>query len=58
MSETELTLHQLQSISGGDSNTNWKKASYNLKELSNSGGLVSFNPVIPDPMYFPRYWTD
>ena len=52
MSETELTLHQLQSISGGDSNTNWKKASYNLKELSNSGGLVSFNPVIPDPHVF------
>jgi len=57
MTDIELTLKQLQSISGGDSNTNWKKPAYNLKELSNSGTLVPFKPVIPDPMYFPSYWN-
>ena len=55
MTNNELTLDQLRSVSGGDSNTNWKKSTYNLKELSNSGSLVPFKVVIPDPMYFPSY---
>ena len=57
MTDIELTLTQLQAITGGDSNTNWKKPAYNLKELSNSDTLVPFKPVIPDPMYFPNYWN-
>ena len=55
MPNTELTLDQLRSINGGNSNTNWKTPSYNLKELSKSGALVPFKVVIPDPMYFPAY---
>ena len=55
MTNTELTLDQLQAVSGGNSNTNWKTPTYNLKELSKSGALVPFKVVIPDPMYFPTY---
>ena len=55
MTNTELTLDQLQSMSGAGTETHWKTPSYNLKELSKSGALVPFKVVIPDPMYFPAY---
>ncbi len=55
MTNTELTLDQLRSVSGAGKETHWKIPPYNLKELSKSGGLVPFKAVIPDPMYFPTY---
>ncbi len=55
MTNTELTLDQLRSVSGAGTETHWKTPLYNLKELSKSGGLVPFKAVIPDPMYFPTY---
>ena len=55
MTNTELTLDQLKSMSGAGTETHWKTPSYNLKELSKSGALVPFKVVIPDPMYFPAY---
>ena len=51
MTSTELTLNQLHSISGANSNTNWKKPSYNLKELADSGELFQQMKYIPGEMY-------
>jgi len=51
MTNNELTLDQLRSISGADSNTNWKAPSYNLKELADSGELVQQMKYIPGEMY-------
>ena len=50
MTKNELTLDQLRSISGADSNTNWKPT-YNLKELMDSGELVQQMKYIPGEMY-------
>lgn len=51
MTNTELNLDQLQSISGGDSNTNWKAPFYNLNELAKSGELTPKMQYIHGEMY-------
>ena len=50
MTDNELSLDQLRSISGADSNTNWKAHSYNMKELTDSGELVQQMKYIPGKM--------
>ena len=50
MTDNELSLDQLRSISGAISNTNWKAPSYNLKELADSGELVKQMKYIPGKM--------
>ena len=51
MTNTELTLDQLQSISGAGTETHWKTPSYNLKELADSGNLYQKMKYIPGEMY-------
>ena len=53
----ELTLDQLQSISGAGTETHWRqklsdaKRTYNLKQLADSGELVKKMKYIPGEMY-------
>ena len=53
----ELTLDQLQSISGAGTETHWRqkmgdaKRSNNLKQLAESGELVKKMKFIPGEMY-------
>ena len=53
----ELTLDQLQSISGGGTETHWRpkmrdtKRFDNLKQLADSGELVKKMKYIPGEMY-------
>ena len=53
----ELTLDQLQSISGAVTETHWRskvrdaKRSNNLKQLADSGELVKKMKYIPGEMY-------
>ena len=53
----ELTLDQLQSISGAGTETHWRqkmryaKRSNNLKQLADSGELVKKMKYIPGEMY-------
>ena len=53
----ELTLDQLQSISGAGTETHWRqkmcdaKRSNNLKQLADSGELVKKMKYIPGDMY-------
>ena len=51
MTNTELSLDQLQSVSGAGTETHWKKPSYNLKELADSGELFQQMKYIPGEMY-------
>ncbi len=51
MTNTELTLDQLQAVSGGYADTRLKKPSYNVKELANSGNLYQKMKYIPGEMY-------
>ncbi len=51
MTNTELTLDQLQAVSGGYADTRLKKSSYNVKELANSGNLYQKMKYIPGEMY-------
>ena len=41
MTNTELTLDQLQAVSGGWADTRVKKPSYNLREMQDNGELVN-----------------
>ncbi len=61
----ELTLDQLQSVSGTGTETHWNqrlrnaKRTYNIKQLANSGQLVKKMKYIPGEMYFipgEMYW--
>ena len=53
----ELTLDQLQSVSGAGTETHWRqkmrnaKRSNNLKRLADSGELVEKTMYIPGEMY-------
>ena len=57
MTNTELTLDQLRSVSGAGTETHWNqklrnaKGTYNLKQLADSGQLVKKMKYIPGEMY-------
>ena len=53
MTNTELTLDQLQAVSGGWADTRVKKPSYNLREMQDNGELVNRKEMsfIPGDMY-------
>ena len=54
----ELTLDQLQSVSGSGTETHWNKklrnakGNHNIKQLANSGQLVKKMKYIPGEMYY------
>ena len=57
MTNTELTLDQLQSVSGAGTETHWnqklrnEKGNNNLKQLADSGQLFQQMKYIPGEMY-------
>ena len=57
MTNTELTLDQLQSVSGAGTETHWNqklryaKSNNNLKQLADSGQLFQQMKYIPGEMY-------